>query len=68
MKFLPLSTLISFAVGKLYFGCNGSTTLLVLNYVAFGRTPSISSICKGFEDLWICLNLLGNGSTKVDSE
>ena len=51
MKFLPLSTLISFAVGKLYFGCNGSTTLLVLNYVAFGRTPSISSICKGFEDL-----------------
>lgn len=68
IKFLPLSILISFADGKWYFGCNGSTWRVVRNYTALGRTPSISSIFNGLDYLWICLNLLGMGSTYVDNE
>ena len=40
---------------------------MVLNSWALGLAPSMSSILRGSLDLWICLNRVGMGSTKVES-
>lgn len=62
MKLRPLSGTIYDAVGRTYFGHNGSTFLLDLNSLTLGLAPSISSISNGFDVLFICFTLLGNGS------
>lgn len=55
MKFRPWSTLTSLQEGRRYFGCKGSIYLFVLNSLALGRAPSISSILSGLDVLFKCL-------------
>lgn len=61
MNFLPSSAAISEAEGRMYLGQSGLTTRLLTNSVTLGLAPSISSINKGFEVLWMVLARSGTG-------
>lgn len=62
-NFLPSSGTNAAAVGRMYFGHKGLTTLLERNSLALGLAPSMSSTNSGLELLLSLWMRSGMGST-----